>query len=122
MKKKILVVALAVLMLLALTACEGENAFIGHWRIIEISAGDITMTEEDMSDMGLDAGFVKLQKSRNAVVNLLGDEYDGKWELSKDEESATVTYGDDMKGTLTKTEDGLTFVDAQGSTYQLARF
>ena len=124
MNKKLLIVMLVVSMLVAFTACEGANAYIGHWTINEITAGEITMTADDMADMGLDGGFVKLQKSGAAVVNLLGDEYEGTWALAEDETSATVTYGDEMVGTLVLDDEGkvMTFNDAQGTTYLMERF
>lgn len=122
MKKRIIVALMMLVMLMAFTACEGRNAFIGHWRIVEITAGDITMSTEDMEDMGLNAGAVQLKKSGGAEIDLLGDVYDGTWEMSEDEQTATVTYGDDMTGTMTKTDDGMDFVDAQGTEYILSRF
>ncbi|MBQ0017864.1 MAG: hypothetical protein KBS63_01450 [Clostridiales bacterium] len=122
MKKILSIVLLAGLMLMMLTACEGEKAFIGKWTINEISAGDITMTSEDIRDMGLDAGFVKMQKSGKAVINLLGDESEGTWEMNEDGTGVVISYGDDQTGNVTLEEKELTFVDSQGSVYKATRF
>lgn len=122
MKKSFVIAILASLMLMLLSSCEGANAYIGYWRINEICAGDVSMTMEDVMDMGLETGFVKMQKSGEAVVNLLGDEYDGTWTMNEDGSGATITYGEDMTGTATLDEKVMTFVDAQGSTYTMSRF
>lgn len=122
MKKILSIVLLAGLMLMMLTACEGEKAFIGKWTINEISAGEITMTADDIQDMGLSAGFVKLQKSGKAVINLLGDESEGTWEMNEDGTGVVISYGDDQTGNVTLEEKELTFVDSQGSVYKATRF
>ena len=121
MKKRICVIALMLAMLLMLAGCSAEKALIGKWSINEVSAGDVTMTEEDIDDMGLDAGYIRLNKSGSAEINLLGDEYEGTWAYEK-EGSATVTYGDDQQGKITVKDKVMTFVDAQGSTYKAERF
>lgn len=122
MKKILSVILLAALMLMMLTACEGEDAYIGKWTINEISAGDITMTADDIQDMGLSAGFVKLQKSGKAVINLLGDESEGTWEMNEDGTAVVVNYGDDQVGNVTLEEKVLTLEDSQGSIYKATRF
>lgn len=122
MKKNFVIAILASLMLMLLSSCEGANAYIGYWKINEIYAGDVTMTMEEVMDMGLDPGFVKLQKSGAAVVNLLGDEYDGTWVMNEDGSGATITYDDERTGTATLDGKVMTFVDAQGCTFSMTRF
>lgn len=116
MKKRLLVLALIAMMVVTCTACTQ----LGKWVITEVSAGDVVMSEEDISDMGLDAGFIKLNKSGSCVVNLLGDEYDGTWQ--EDENGAiTLVYGDEMSGTASIDGKVMTFKDAQGAEYKLKK-
>lgn len=117
MKKRILSIALIGIMVFALTACSTE---LGKWRITEVTAGDINMTQEDIDDMGLDPGFVKINKSGSCVVNLLGDEYEGTWEL-KEDGSYSIKYGTDLEGSATIEDGVMTMTDAQGAVYTLSR-
>lgn len=116
MKKKLLTLLLIGMMVFACTSC----TILGKWVIKEISAGDVVMNEEDINSMGMDAGFIKLNKSGSCVVNLLGDEYDGGWTEAEDG-TISITYGDDMNGTATIQDDVMTFTDAQGASYQLKK-
>lgn len=117
MKKKILTLFVIMAMVMSLTAC---SSTLGKWRITEVTAGDVNMTQEDIQDMGLDAGYIKINKSGSCVLNFLGDEYEGTWTQAEDG-SMTFAYGDDLSGTGTITDEVLTFEDAQGSVYTLKK-
>ena len=122
MKKRLVIALIMAIAVFALTACEGEKAYIGKWTINEIQAGDIVMTMDDVQDLGMESGYVKLQKSGKAVVNILGDEYEGTWEMLEDGSGATVTYGEDLVGSLTLEDKTMTMTDEEGSTYKMSRF
>lgn len=116
MKKRLLAVLLIGIMLVACTSCTN----LGKWRIVEVSAGDVVMNQEEIDSMGMDAGFIKLNKSGSCVVNLLGDEYDGNWTEAEDG-TITITYGDDMSANATIKDDIMEFTDAQGANYKLKK-
>ena len=78
------------------------------------------MTQEDIDDMGLDPGFIKINRSGSCVVNLLGDEYEGTWTQNEDG-SYAFNYGEDMTGMATIDGDIMTMTDAQGSVYILSK-
>lgn len=119
MKKKFLVITIVFLTMLIMTACKGS---VGYWQIQEITAGNITMTQEEVAEMGLDkAGFLKLQKSGKCVVNILGDEMEGQWTETEDG-TISIVYGDNQKGSAVIAEDGImTFTDSQGTEYKLKK-
>ena len=117
MKKKLLTVLLIGMMVFALTACDEA---LGKWRITEITAGDLTMTEQDIKDMGIDPGYIKLNKSGSAELSFLDEEYEGKWETAGDG-TITLTYGDGKVGTATITDGVMDAKDAEGSTYTLKK-
>lgn len=117
MKKKIFTLALIGIMVFTLTAC---SSILGKWRIIEVTAGDITMTEQDVSDMGIDAGFLKINKSGGCKINILGDEYEGVWTEGEDG-SISLAYGDNLSATGVIEGGVMTLTDAQGSVYTLAK-
>lgn len=119
MKKKLFIITLLFLMILTMTGCKGS---VGYWQIQEITAGNITMTQKDVSEMGLDrAGSLKLQKSGKCVVNILGDEMEGQWTEAEDG-TISIVYGDDQKGSAVIAEDGImTFTDSQGTEYKLEK-
>ena len=126
MKKRLIVCAILAAMITAMCGCSDNLKPVGYWTIKEIIAGDVTMTEQDIADMGLQSGFLRLNKSGSAVLNVLGDEYEGTWELAEDGTTVNVTYktGDDseVKGTATIEDGVLTFQDAQGSNYKMEKF
>lgn len=119
MKKRILTMALLLVMALVMSGCD-EN--VGYWQIYEINAGEVVMTKDDMSHMGFDnPGFVKLQKSGKCVINIFGEESEGTWKEGEDQEIAII-YGDDLKGSAVLDEDGtMTFLDFQGTQYKLTK-
>lgn len=123
MKKKIFALAIIAAMLFALTACSEETKFIGKWNIKEIDAGDgFTMDLEELEEYGIEsAGYIRLNKSGSAVVNLLGDEYEASWEYDEEEGIATIKYGKDLTGTATRKDDVMTFVDASNMSYKLEK-
>lgn len=119
--KKFLVLALALIMVLALTACSDETKMIGRWNITKVTAGDLVMDQDELSELGLDsAGYLKLNKSGSCVVNLLGDEYEGTWELNGSGE-AEISYGGAMKGKATRNDKVLTFIDSSGNEYEMEK-
>lgn len=103
--------------MLTLTSCD---TILGKWRIMEVSAGDVIMTQDDIDSIGLDPGFIKINKSGSCIVNLLGDEYEGTWTQSEDG-TIRFSYGDDMTGTATVDSATMTMTDAQGSVYTLEK-
>ncbi len=123
MKKKIFALAIIAVMLFALTACSERTKFIGKWNITEIDAGDdFVMDLDELEEYGIDnAGYIRLNKSGSAVVNLLGDEYEASWEFDEKEATVTIKYGKDLTGTATKKDDVMTFVDASNMTYKLEK-
>ena len=68
MKKTFVIAILASLMLMLLSSCEGENAYIGYWRINEIYAGDVSMTMQDVIK-----AQQKYVKDRTYIYGLLGN-------------------------------------------------
>lgn len=116
MKKRIVSLLLVGMMIVCLTGCTK----LGKWNIVEVNAGDVVMSEEDISSMGLDAGFIKLNKSGSCVVNLLGDEYDGGW-VEAEDGTISIEYGDAMKGTATIDGSTMQFVDNGGANYTLKK-
>ena len=117
--KKVLAIVLALAMVFAFASC--STVLYGKWRVNKVVAGDVKMNAEDIKEMGLEAGYIKLNKSGSCVVNLLGDEYDGRWE-KKDEKHLYITYNSDQKGEATLVGDnGMTFIDAQGAEYTLKK-
>ena len=120
MKKKIFAVMMIGIMILSMTACSETLETVGKWRVTAVTAGDITMEQSDIEELGLDAGFVKINKSGSCVVNFLGDESEGTWEKA-DDGSLTFTYGDDGSATATIDNGVMTMVDAQGSSYTLSK-
>ena len=119
MKKKVLALLLITAMVFAFASC--STVLYGKWRINKVVAGDVKMTGDDIKEMGLEAGYIKLNRSGSCVVNLLGDEYDGKWS-KKDKTHLEIVYDNDKKGdaTLVK-EDVMTFSDVNGAEYTLKK-
>ena len=110
--------------MLTLASC--DVAVLGKWRITQVTAGDVVMTQEDIVDMGLDVGYIKLNKSGGCKLNLVGDEYDGTWTASGEganpENTIQVVYGNGLSGNATFDENGaMTFTDSQGATYNLSK-
>jgi len=118
--KKLFAVLLMGLMMFALASCSEHDEYVGYWNIKNVQAGDVVMTESDINDMGLDAGYIKLTKKGNVEISLLGDEYEGVWDLQNGQ--AIITYGDALSGTVERTEEGITFTDVQGAVYKAERF
>lgn len=124
MKKKLLTLLFVGIMIFALASC--DMAVLGKWRISQVTAGDVVMTQEDIVEMGLDVGYIKLNKSGSCKLNLVGDEYDGTWtatgEGANPGNTIQVVYGNNLSGTATFDESGaMTFTDSQGATYNLSK-
>lgn len=106
---------------LIFTSCS-ENPAIGFWIVQKVTAGDVVMNEKDAQSIGLNAvGTIKLQKSGNCVVNLLGEEAEGKWTQAEDG-TITVSYGDDLVLSGSIDDQGvMTLLDPQGAEYILSK-
>ena len=80
------------------------------------------MNEQDAQSIGLNAvGTIKLQKSGNCEVNLLGEESEGTWEKA-DDGTITVKYGEDLTLTGSIDDEGvMTLLDPQGAEYVLTK-
>ncbi len=106
---------------LVFTACS-SNPAVGFWIVDKVTAGEVVMNEQDAQSIGLNAvGTIKLQKSGNCEVNLLGEESEGTW-VQADDGTITVTYGEDLTLTGSINDEGvMTLRDPQGSEYELTK-
>ena len=124
-KRTAAIIAIVLVMTIAgtlvFTACS-SNPAVGFWIVDKVTAGDVVMNEQDAQNIGLNAvGTIKLQKSGNCEITLLGDEASGKWEQAADG-TITVTYGDGLTLTGSIDEEGvMTLLDPQGSEYVLTK-
>lgn len=119
--KKLLVITMTALMLLSLTACSPELKMVGRWNIVSVDTGDMTIEAGEFEEYGLkDPGYVRLNKSGSCILNLLGDEYEGEWELDNNGE-VDVIYSDKMKGHAVRDGKKMTFVDGNGNEYKLEK-
>lgn len=116
-----IVIMTAVICSLALTACSSDPA-VGFWIVEKVTAGDVVMNEQDAASIGLNAvGTIKLQKSGNCEVSLLGEEAPGTWKWVEDG-TLTISYGDGLTLTGGIGEDGvMTLTDPQGAEYVLEK-
>ena len=116
-----LILAAVIISSVALTAC-GTNPAVGFWIIDKVTAGDVVMTEKDASGIGLNAvGTIKLQKSGNCEVTLLGEEATGTWEQAEDG-TITITYNGDQTLSGSIDDEGvMTLTDPQGAEYILTK-
>ena len=116
-----LILMTAAATMVVFTACSDDPA-VGFWIVQKVTAGDVVMNEQDAESIGLNAvGTIKLQKSGNCELNLLGEETTGKWKKAKDGK-ITINYGD--KQTLSGSIDDsgvMTLTDPQGAEYILAK-
>lgn len=105
---------------LMLTAC--GNGPVGFWQVEQITAGDVVMTKDDAQSLGLaTVGSVKLQKSGNCEVVLIGEESTGTWQQAEDG-TITVDCGETLVLTGSIQDDGyMVLTDAQGSEYRLKK-
>ena len=91
MKRKVItLILLSLIMVFTLTAC--SDSPIGFYRIKNITAGSVTMTEKDGKSLGMQLGSLKLQKSGKCKFVILNDESEGVWKESKG--VLTVKCGD----------------------------
>ena len=120
MRKKLLSIVLVGVMVLAMTSCSGELKTLGKWRIIEVTAGDITMTQQDVDDMGIDAGYIKINRSGSCEIDILGDSYDGSWVYAEDG-SLDITISEDLTANAVIEDGTMTMTDSQGSVYMLQK-
>lgn len=120
MTKKLCVVMLTLCMLFTLVGC--GSGPVGYWKIDTVEAGEVTMGIEDAKSIGLPmVGAVKLQKSGNCEVTLLGEESKGTWEQAEDG-TITVNTENDAVYTGSIGEDKvMTLSDAQGVKYTLEK-
>lgn len=106
---------------LTLTACS-QNQAIGFWIVEKVTAGDVEMNEQDAASIGLNAvGTVKLQKSGNCEVNLLGEESSGTWSQASDG-TITIKFGKGLTLSGSIDDNGvMTLTDPQGAEYVLEK-
>lgn len=112
------------LMICTLASC--DMAVLGKWRITQITAGDVKMSHEDIVEMGLEGGYIKLNKSGSCKINLIGDEYEGTWTASGEgavpDNNIQISYGQGLSGTATFDENKtMKFTDSQGAEYLLEK-
>ena len=101
------------------TAC--GSGPVGFWQVDKVESGTVTMTKDDAAEIGLNAvGTIKLQKSGNCVVVLIGEEYEGTWTQSDDGE-IVINYDEDKELRGTITDGTMTLTDEQGSLYTLSK-
>lgn len=118
MKKRILSILLIIVMAVCMTACSGT--LIGKWNITEISTAGFEMGQDEIKEMGIEAGFIKLNKSGNCKINFMDDEYDGSW-TEVEEGQIEIKYGDDSIGEGVIEDGVMTFTDAEGTVYTLEK-
>lgn len=124
-KRTAAVIALILVLTIAgsivFTACSSDPA-VGFWIVEKVTAGDVVMNEEDAQSIGLNAvGTIKLQKSGNCEVNLLGEETTGTWTVAEDG-TLTITYDGEMTLTGSIDENNvMTLTDPQGAEYVLSK-
>ena len=118
MSKKLLTLFVILALLVGLTSCGAT--MLGKWKIVEISAGDMVMDQDDMESMGLDPGYIKINKSGSCELNLLGDEYEGTWSGSE-ETQLDFSYGGEFTATATIDNGTMDFTDSQGNIYTLKK-
>ena len=122
--KRIIAVMLTVVLTaaIALTACSQSDPVIGFWVINHVTAGDVEMNAKDAESIGLTAiGTVKLQKSGNCEIELLGEKSEGTWEQAEDG-TITIKYGNDLTLSGTVDDKGvMTLEDPQGTEYSLSK-
>jgi type IV secretory pathway protease TraF len=116
-----LILMTAAAIMVVFTACSDDSA-VGFWIVQKVTAGDVVMNEQDAESIGLNAvGTIKLQKSGNCEINLLGEEATGKWEKAKDG-TITINYGDKQSLSGSIDDKGvMTLTDPQGAEYILAK-
>ena len=121
MRKRI-IAALIIMAISAVTLTACSSGPVGFWIVDQVTAGEVVMTGEDAASIGLNAvGTVKLQKSGNCEVVLLGEEAVGKWEQASDG-TITVTCGDELTLTGSIDDEGrMTLTDPQGAEYVLSK-
>ena len=124
MKKKLLTLLLVGIMIFTLASC--DMAILGKWRITQVTAGDVKMTQEEIVEMGLEGGYIKLNKSGSCKINLIGDEYDGTWTATGEgavpENTIQINYGEGLSGVATFDENKeMKFTDSQGAEYILEK-
>ena len=119
--RKTIITAVIAIMVFVLAGC--DNGPVGYWQIEKVTAGDIVMKQEDASSIGMaTVGAIKLQKSGNCEVELLGEESTGTW-TQDDDGSLTITYGDEnlvLTGSIDD-EGVMTLADDQGQEYVLSK-
>ena len=122
MKKTVTLILTLVIASLGLAACGNTDPAIGYWVVDHAVAGEVVMTAEDAQSIGLPAvGTVKLQKSGNCEVVLIGDEHTGTWKHN-DNGDIEVKCSDGLVLTGEIDEEGtLILKDLQGSEYRLKK-
>lgn len=101
------ILAAAVYFGVLLYSIKNSDSPVGYWVIKEGTSGGVTMTEQDAEAIGLnEVGSLRLDKSGDCKVVLLGEEFEGKW-TSDDNGTITISYGDEKTLTATIDENGV---------------
>lgn len=86
---------------------KNSSSPVGYWVIKEGASSGVTMTQEDAEALGLnEVGSIRLDKSGDCEVTILGDEYKGKW-TRDDDGNITITYDGDKTLTATIDDEGI---------------
>lgn len=103
----IAILAAAVAFGIMVLSIKNSSSPVGYWVIKEGASGGVTMTQEDAEALGLnEVGSIRLDKSGDCKVTILGEEYEGKW-TGDDDGNITITYGEDKTLTATIDDEGI---------------
>ena len=104
--RKVTVLLLFAVMLLAMTACGGQKEAdvpkdqVGKYMLEEVKSEKTTITQKMLQDLGMDDSYLELRSDGTATLYISGDDpedltwSDGK--LTADGESIAYTYSDGM--------------------------
>ncbi len=104
--RKVTVLLLFAVMLLAMTACGGKKEAdvpkdqVGKYMLEEVKSEKTTITQKMLQDLGMDDSYLELRSDGTATLYISGDDpedltwSDGK--LTADGESIAYTYSDGM--------------------------
>ena len=96
MKKKLLIIILAELLivafLLVVLFVPIHKSAAGTWVVNEITAGEVTMTIKDGQSLGISLGTFKLKKDGTCQVTLLEEKHKGTWKEKNN--TIKIKYGE----------------------------
>lgn len=106
------IIMLAILTVVAffavlLVSTKASDSPVGYWIIKEGTSGGVTMSQEDAEALGLnEVGSMRLDKSGDCEVTILGEESKGKW-TAGDDGTITIDCGEEKTFTATIDEEGV---------------